>query len=126
MKILVADDHHLFRSGLRHLLAELSESVEIVGVCDHASALQKLSAEPNFSLALIDLYMPDSDGHLALEILATKFPALPLVVLSACDERAEMQRAFDCGALGFVQKSASPDDVERGKARDAGPIDRHA
>jgi DNA-binding NarL/FixJ family response regulator len=109
MKILVADDHHLFRSGIRHLLGGLADAVEIVETSDHASALQRIASEGNFSLALIDLYMPGDDGHRSLEILAKRFPMLPIVVLSACDDRNEMQRAFDCGALGFIPKSSSPE-----------------
>jgi DNA-binding NarL/FixJ family response regulator len=108
MKILVADDHHLFRSGIRHLLDELGDGVEIVEAADHGSALERIATEANFSLALIDLHMPGSDGHQSLESLAKRFPTLPIVVLSACDDRDDMQRAFDCGALGFIPKSSSP------------------
>jgi DNA-binding NarL/FixJ family response regulator len=107
MKILIADDHPLFRAGIRHVLHQLSEQVEITEVGDHAQILEQLAAH-DFALALLDLNMPGMQGLTTIEILARNYPLLPLVILSASESRADMQRAFDCGALGFIQKSATP------------------
>lgn len=108
MKILVADDHPLYRAGLRHVLAQLSESVTLVEAENHAQVESQATAQRDFSLVLLDLYMPGSHGIPALQKLVGQFPALPIVVLSASEDRADMQRAFDAGAMGFLPKSTPP------------------
>lgn len=107
MKILIADDHALFREGMRHVLARLGDNVEIIEAGDCAQALAQVAAHPDIGLVLLDLQMPGRDGFAALETLSQQNPVLPIVVLSASENRSDMQRALDHGAMGFVQKSAS-------------------
>lgn len=107
MKILLADDHTLFRAGMRHVLAQLAQEVEIVEAADCAQALQAVATHDNVSLVLLDLHMPGRDGFAALEVFSSQYPALPIVVLSASEDRADMRRALDGGAMGFIPKSAT-------------------
>lgn len=108
MKILVADDHPLFRAGIRHVLLQLGDSVEVIEADDHAAAVKLLRSHTDIALLLLDLLMPGIQGIAALEMLTKEYPALPIVILSASEDRRDMQRALDSGALGFIQKSTTP------------------
>ncbi len=107
MKILLADDHALFREGMRHVLAQLTDDVQIVEAGHYEEVLKQTEANIDIGLALLDLHMPGKDGFAALDTLLQQFPALPIVVLSASENRTDMQRALDAGAMGFIQKSAT-------------------
>lgn len=107
MKILVADDHALFRAGMRHVLRQLADNIELVEASDCVQALETVASHGDIALVLLDLGMPGSDGFAALETLTREHPALPIVVLSGSESRFDMQRALDTGAMGFVPKSAT-------------------
>jgi DNA-binding NarL/FixJ family response regulator len=107
LKILVADDHALFRAGMRHVLKQLANDVEIVEASDCAQALDAVESTGDIALVLLDLGMPGPDGFAALETLTRRHLALPIVVLSGSESRFDMQRALDTGAMGFVPKSAT-------------------
>jgi DNA-binding NarL/FixJ family response regulator len=108
MKILVADDHPLFRTGIRHVLLQLGSEVQVDEVGDRGSLFALLQDNAQYALLLLDLTLPDSHGLTLIEPLSQQFPALPIVILSASESRSDMQRALDGGALGFIQKSATP------------------
>jgi len=108
MKILVADDHPLFRAGIRHVLQQLDEVVEIVEADDHAQVIAHLERHGDIALLLMDLTMPGMEGLTALTVLTQRYPALPIVILSASEERTDMQCSLDGGALGFIPKSSTP------------------
>jgi DNA-binding NarL/FixJ family response regulator len=107
MKILIADDHPLFRAGIRHVLLQLADTVAIEEADNHAAALVQLATHDDIALVLLDLSMPGVQGLTSLDVITKKFPALPIVIMSASENRAEMQRSLDGGALGFIQKSAT-------------------
>jgi DNA-binding NarL/FixJ family response regulator len=107
MKILIADDHALFRAGLRHVLAQLEDDVEVVEAADGRQTLECVDANPDTGLVLLDLDMPGPDGFAALASLSRRHPALPIIVLSGSEERSDMRRALDLGAMGFIPKSAT-------------------
>ena len=107
MKILVADDHALFRAGMRHVLRQLADDVEIVEAANCAEALDAVGSNSDIALVLLDLSMPGRDGFAALETLSREHLALPIVVLSGSESRTDMQRALDTGAMGFIPKSAT-------------------
>jgi len=69
VKILVADDHALFRDGLRYLLGQLGEPVEVIEARDGAEALELAGAHPDLELVLLDLGMPGIDGLAGLRLL---------------------------------------------------------
>jgi DNA-binding NarL/FixJ family response regulator len=107
MKILIADDHPLFRAGIRHVLLQLADTVEIEEADDHDAAMVQLAKHDDIALVLLDLLMPGVQGLTSLDVITKKFPALPIVIMSASEDRTEMQRSLDGGALGFIQKSAT-------------------
>lgn len=106
MKILIADDHALFREGLRYLLAGLDDNVEVFEAKDGAEALALVAAHPDLDLILLDLAMPGMDGFVGLRALRARVPAVPIVILSSSEEPTDIRLALDGGAMGFVPKSS--------------------
>lgn len=107
MKILLIDDHPLFREGMRHLLARLADAVMVHEAADLRAGLQLCRAEGQFDLALLDLNMPGMAGIDAVATFRDSFPAIPLVVLSAAQGGAEIRQALAAGAAGFIPKSST-------------------
>lgn len=108
MKILIADDHALFRDGVRQLLNQLNEDVVVAEAADCRETLAAIEADAELRLVLLDLCMPGQDGFTALDTISRSYPALPIVVLSASESPADMRRALSSGAMGYIPKSASP------------------
>ena len=78
MKILIADDHALFRAGLRYVLAPLDQHMTLLEAADHAEAAALLAQHPDTDLALIDLFMPGrGDGVTAFDLLASNNLTIP-------------------------------------------------
>ena len=109
--LIIADDHPLFRSALRTVVAQLLPGVQIVEA-DSPDALNLAVQEhPRADLILLDLRMPGVQGFSALITLRGQYPAIPVVVVSAVEEPAVMRRALDFGACGFIPKSAGLDTI---------------
>jgi DNA-binding NarL/FixJ family response regulator len=106
-RILIADDHRLFRDGLRYILAQLDKDSEILEADRCDTALSIAEANPDLSLVMLDIAMPDMNGCDALRLFAQRHPALPVVILTASENVSDMRSAFDTGASGFIPKSSS-------------------
>ncbi|MDD5058425.1 MAG: response regulator transcription factor [Sideroxydans sp.] len=104
IKVLLVDDHALFRDGMRYVLQQLADEVEIVDTGNFTEALKLIQATPNFDLALLDLNMPDSDGVPSLQLLHQRYPDIPLVVVSGSDQRDDIENVMNLGAMGFISK----------------------
>jgi DNA-binding NarL/FixJ family response regulator len=107
LKILVVEDHALVREGLLQTLRGLEEGVEAVGAQDADDALRWLDAGEDYDLILLDLMLPGTHGMGFLGVLRKRFPAIPVVILSAMDDADTVGRAMKQGASGFVPKSSS-------------------
>lgn len=107
MKILVADDHALFRDGLRHVLRQLADDVELIEAGDHATAAALVTIHPDADLMLVDLAMPGRDPFAALATLLDRAQAIPIVVLSANEDPRDIRRALDAGVVGYIPKRES-------------------
>ncbi len=107
MRILICDDHALFREGLRHVLVELGEEPEILEAPDAEEALRLADEHPDLGLVLLDLHMPGTGGLETLTQLGERHPTLPVVMVSASEEPDEIRAALDAGASGFIPKSSS-------------------
>ena len=109
MKVLVIDDHPLILSALQNVVQGMGDpgSVAVVGVAGARAAREALAADPGFDLVLLDLRLGDADGFDLLVELRNGWPAIPVVVVSASDRSADVIRAIDLGAMGFVPKRAS-------------------
>ncbi|RBP51221.1 response regulator transcription factor [Arenicella xantha] len=107
LKILLVDDHALFRSGLCFLLEDLDQALEII---EAESCRQAMSVcEQTTELVLLDFHLPDCDGTFdALKEIKSTFPATTVVLLSSEDDPAIIRGAIDAGAAGFIPKSSTP------------------
>jgi DNA-binding NarL/FixJ family response regulator len=91
---------------LRGLLRELKPDAIVFEAADAAQAMALLAEQPDIALILLDLSLPDRDGLGLLTELRARHPAISVVVLSGFADRANVMRALDLGALGFIPKSA--------------------
>jgi len=114
MKVLLVDDHALFREGVALLLRPLvSEPLEIseAGSCEQALALLAAQAQagevPPMDLILMDLGLPGMSGLDGIVLLRERYPDVPVVALSSNDDKQSVMRALDAGAMGFIPKSSS-------------------
>lgn len=107
MKILITDDHPLFRDGLRYVLQPLDEDLTIFEAGNFDETVGIATAHPDLDVVLLDLAMGGTHGLAALQRLRGRFPALPVVIISASEDGDTMRRALDLGAQGFIPKSSS-------------------
>jgi DNA-binding NarL/FixJ family response regulator len=107
LKLLVIEDHAMVREALLETLKGLDANVVTVGAADAASALQVLTVYDDIDLVLLDLMLPDTNGMALLGVLRKRYPAIPIVILSALDDADTVGRALRQGAAGFVPKSSS-------------------
>ncbi len=144
MKILLADDHALFREGMRYALQQLSDEVEVLEVGNFQEALTKAADHPNLALALLDLYMPGSDGPKSVSYFHQRNPHIPVVVISGEEACSNMERVMNYGAAGFISKSSNvqtmldalsvvlaggvyvPPEILHRHAMDNGPLDKRS
>ena len=110
MRILIVDDHALFRAGLALLLARLGQDVDVVeaGRVDEALALAQ-AAPPDFALVLLDLNLPGMTGLEGLRSVRQAFPDSAVVVLSGLESVEAMREARVKGAQGYLVKTGAPD-----------------
>ena len=107
MKVLLIDDHPLILQALQVVIEGLGSDTTVVGAGSARAARETLKADADFDLVLLDLNLGDADGFDVLTELRSKYPALPVVVVSASDRASDVIRAVDAGAMGFVPKRAS-------------------
>lgn len=110
MKILLADDHPLFREGVKPVLLKLDRRVTLIEAHDYPSAFSAMHKAKEVDLALLDLYMPGMSGLDGVTRFRAAFPDIPVVVLSASEQVEDIQKLLAAGALGYITK-ASPSDV---------------
>jgi len=106
-KIIVADDHPLFRAALCQAMKEaVGENLHIIQ-CDTISSLERsITEHRDCDLILLDLQMPGADGFSGLVLIRREFPEVPVAIVSAREDINTVRRALDFGASGFIPKSA--------------------
>lgn len=114
-RIVIADDHPLFRSALAHAVGKVWEDGTIIEASSAAEARNAL-AEGAAEALLLDLHMADSSGLSVLMDLRQDYPALPIVIVSASEEPRVAAAAAQLGAAGFIPKSASLEAMREGLA----------
>src|SRR4051812_11865895 len=105
-RVLVADDHPMVRRALTEALREsFGESFEVLEAGSLPSVREALSTT-RVDLLLLDLDMPGMNGALSLSALRADFPSVPVLIVSAIEERQVLRQTMELGASGFLSKSA--------------------
>lgn len=108
-RVLIADDHPLFRNALTVALGQLIDGADVVEADSLEATRRCLIEADDIDLVLLDLHMPGSRGLAGLLSLRTEFPAVAVVVVSANEDPTVIRRALDLGAAGFIPKSSGLD-----------------
>jgi len=109
MKLLIVDDHTLFRDGLALLMGLEFPQVELLQAGSLAQAQETLARHPDTRLVLLDLGLPDASGLDGLARLRSASDEVPCVVLSAEESPTVVLAALDAGAAGFIPKTTQSD-----------------
>jgi RNA polymerase sigma factor (sigma-70 family) len=107
MRVLIADDHALFRDGLRSLLE--ARQIEVVGEAANGREAVELTRKLQPDVVLMDLTMPVMDGLSATRIICAESSAVKVVVLTASEQDADLFEAIKSGAQGFLPKDLETD-----------------
>lgn len=110
IRIIIADDHKLFRDGLRMLLSSEQE-FEVVAEASNGNELISKSLEIEADLILTDIAMPEINGISASKKIKETFPALPIIILSMYNSEEFIMDAIKIGANGYLPKDVSPDEL---------------
>jgi DNA-binding NarL/FixJ family response regulator len=104
-RLVIADDHPLFRGALREAVSGLFERVDIAEAGSFDEVAKLLDRGGDVDLILLDLAMPGVRGFSGLLYLRAQYPSVPVVVVSANDDPAVIRRCMDFGASGFIPKT---------------------
>ncbi len=110
MKLLIVDDHPLFRDGLAALLCQASANTVVRQAASAEEALRTVDEEI-FDAMFMDLVMPGMCGEPAIREFARRHPDLPVIVLSSSEAPSDVRRVINAGASGYIPKSATAQTV---------------
>ncbi|MCO5063418.1 MAG: response regulator transcription factor [Rhizobiaceae bacterium] len=110
-KIVIADDHPLFRGALKQALAGIGNVITVLEAGDFEEVKQLAISTDDIDLVLLDLSMPGASGLSALISLRGIHPDVPMMVVSAHDDVTTIRRALELGASGFISKSAAMEEI---------------
>lgn len=107
MRILIVDDHPIYRKGLVTLLAQMEPDGALLQAKDAAEAMVIIAEHDDLNVVILDLLMPGMDGLRAIAEFGRIRPELPVIILSSSENPADVRLALANGALGYVPKSAA-------------------
>jgi DNA-binding NarL/FixJ family response regulator len=109
-RIIIVDDHPLFRAALRQTLAA-SDDTRIEEAGDLIALNAALESDRECDLVLLDLNVPGAHGFSGLLLLRAQYPELPVMVISAVEDVKVIRRTFELGAAGYLTKSVGPAEI---------------
>jgi two-component system response regulator NreC len=110
LRILLADDHTVMRTGLRALL-ERQSNLEVVGECENGREAVALAATAKPDVVVMDVGMPVLNGIEATRMLAAQRPSTAVIILTVHADEAYVLRALQAGARGYLLKDSAPGDL---------------
>jgi DNA-binding NarL/FixJ family response regulator len=110
VRVVIAEDHPMFREGLRAWLSSRSE-IEVVEAVAGGNAAVAAVQGRDIDVAVLDLAMPDGDGWAATAQIRAVAPGTRVLVLTSFDSEREVAAALDAGAHGYVLKTATPEEI---------------
>jgi len=111
MKILIVDDHPLFRAGFHAVLEQSALEAGVLSVSSVAEALQTLQKDADVGLVLLDIHLRGDDGFAALKVIGERFPTTACIMISGDEQQSIAARAVSSGASGFIPKSFTADEM---------------
>jgi DNA-binding NarL/FixJ family response regulator len=111
MKILIVDDHPLFRAGFHAVLEQSSLDAAVLSVASIQEALQILQRDTDVGLVLLDVHLRGDDGFKALKVIGEKFPTTACIMISGDEQDGIAARAVAAGGSGFIPKSFTADEM---------------
>lgn len=106
-RILIADDHPLFREALRHVYDRVVSNATYMEVATHGEMLAETRDDDRYDLIFVDLTMPGGDDFNELANLRKRVPLTPTIIVSSREDPPTIRRAMACGVAAFIPKSAS-------------------
>jgi DNA-binding NarL/FixJ family response regulator len=113
VKVLLIDDHALFRAGIRMLLGTLDPATQALEASTIADALALAAQHPDLQLCLLDLSLKAESGLGAVTRIKAAAPRIAVVVVSAAEDNATIRACLDAGAMSFIPKSVEPEVLTR-------------
>src|SRR5438105_3337397 len=110
IRVLIADDHAMVRSGLAAFLMA-SDDLELVGEASNGSEAVRACAETRPDVVLMDLVMPGMDGPTAIREIHQSFPDVHVIALTSFPEEDLVQRALESGAISYLLKNIGADEL---------------
>jgi len=114
-RLVIADDHPLFRGAMREAISGLLEKVDITEAGTFDDVVELLSGDVD--LVLLDLAMPGVRGFSGLMYMRAQYPSVPVIVVSANDDPAAIRRCMEFGASGFIPKTLGVDTMRAAISR---------
>lgn len=105
IKVLIADDHKLFRQGLISLMKTREDLVEVIGEVETGKDAVRLAEQLHPDVVLMDIYMPHGDGLKATKEIRERFPSIAVVILTASENDEHLYEAVKLGVSGYLLKS---------------------
>lgn len=126
IRVLLFDDHHIVRQGLRQILADEPDLCVVAEAADGVEAIRQVRAflepdqGPGLDVVMLDIAMPGRDGLDVLKQLKAEYPRLPVLMLSTYPDKQFAVRSLRLGASGYLHKSADPDEMVAALRKAAG------
>lgn len=111
IRVLIADDHKLFRQGLIGLMKTREELVEVIGEAETGEEAVLLAEKLRPDVILMDIYMPQMDGLEAAKIIHEQFPRISIVMLTSSEKDGHLYEAVQVGVSGYLLKSLDADEL---------------
>ncbi|PKI14071.1 response regulator transcription factor [Colwellia sp. 12G3] len=105
-KVIIADDHPLFRTALKHAIVECIDNAGTLEANNFSELLAAIEVTPSLEIVFLDLHMPGNNGFTGLTQLQNHYPDLVVIMVSSDDNDQTMQKAINFGAAAFIPKSA--------------------
>lgn len=111
IKILIADDHKLFRQGMISLMRTRQDLVEVIGEAETGEEAIQMTEQLHPDVVLMDIYMPQMDGLQAAKEIRSRFPEVAIVMLTSSERDGHLYEAAQLGVSGYLLKSLDANEL---------------